>query len=230
MYLNNSALYGQNVASYAVKVILEGSVSDKMKINNIGPGIPYDKTLKFIVKDFDNQIMVLDSQNQISITPADPSIAKVKGFNIQPLVNGVASFENLIVHADAGSSGIILDVTSKSIDKRKINDIFGSQISDNTIELNLRFCKPGERILSNICYTCTAGTYSLEWNSTGCEQCMEDAVCAGGSMININPGYWRATQNSTKIIRCLNEDACAGGYADSLENPTNCAKGYEGNI
>ncbi|CAI2378198.1 unnamed protein product [Moneuplotes crassus] len=229
-YSSNSAQYGQNIASYAVKIIFNETSSNQMKIYNLGPGIAYDGTLRFAIKDYDNQIMVLDSLNQISIASNNSTVAEVKGFNIQPLVNGVASFDNFVVNSDPGQTGVTLTANSKAIDKSLISTVFGNQISNNTIEVGFRFCQPGEQILNNLCTTCAAGTYSLIWNSTQCHQCMDDVVCAGGKEINVNPGYWRASSNSTTIIECINKEACDGGYVESMENPTNCETGYEGNL
>lgn len=43
--------------------------------------------------------------------------------------------------------------------------------------------------------------------------------------LNIDEGYWRATNTSEKILACYNADACIGGVtgADSF-----CAPGYTG--
>mmetsp|Transcript_32044 Transcript_32044/g.31432 ORF Transcript_32044/g.31432 Transcript_32044/m.31432 type:complete len:142 (-) Transcript_32044:63-488(-) len=141
-----------------------------MKLEDLAPGIAYDGTLKFAVKDYDDQIMVLDSHNQISLIAANSTAAEVKGFNIQPLVNGIASFDNFIVHTSPGNQDVIVTASSKAIDQAKISTVFGNPISNNTIEVDTRFCKPGERIVDNICNTCSAGTYSFAWNSTECSQ------------------------------------------------------------
>ncbi|CAI2373860.1 unnamed protein product [Moneuplotes crassus] len=229
-YFKNSAQYGKNIASYAVKIVFEGTPSDVMKLEDLAPGITYDETLKFAVKDYDDQVMVLDSQNQISLTAANSTVAEMKGFNVQPLVNGIASFDNFIVHTNPGNQDVIITASSKAIDQAKISTVFGNPISNNTIEVDTRFCKPGERIVDNICNTCSAGTYSFAWNSTECSQCMDDAICSGGTEINVNPGYWRVSLNSTSVIECINKEACEGGYQNSKIQPTNCATGYQGNL
>lgn len=62
-----------------------------------------------------------------------------------------------------------------------------------------------------------------------CSEVMEHAVSPGGvvtlEMLEIEPGYWRATETSTDILACYNEDACLGGATGAAGN---CLEGYEG--
>ena len=62
-----------------------------------------------------------------------------------------------------------------------------------------------------------------------CSEVMEHAVSPGGvvtlEMLEIEPGYWRATETSTDILACYNEDACLGGVTGAAGN---CLEGYEG--
>lgn len=52
---------------------------------------------------------------------------------------------------------------------------------------------------------------------------------AGNSVVlqglEIDSGYWRATNTSTSILPCWNEDACAGGLTDAADY---CDSGYTG--
>ena len=108
--------------------------------------------------------------------------------------------------------------------------MFGDLISNNSIELDFRRWKPGEKLSNNKWEEWSPGTYSLEWDSQECTTCLNDAVCEGGTAINVNSGYWRKTHNSTSIIEWLNKDACKGGYLQSSESPTEWAQGYKGNL
>jgi len=119
--------------------------------------------------------------------------------------------------------------SSKAIDSSLIAEVLEEEFSNN-IELNFRFWKPGERIFGDTWDQCSPGTYSLEWNSTECLQCLDDTVWEGGSAININKGFWRRTTNSTSIIEWLNKDAWKGGYLKEYDNPTEWAAGYKGNL
>lgn len=197
---NNLAEYGPDIASYAVKITFEEDPESLLRINDVGSGIPYPEPLRFAIRDYDNQIMNLDNQDQIFMSATDNSTTQVRGFNSAALRNGVAEFDNLIVIAEPGSQNIQVSLSSNAIDQDKILEIFNTEISSNRITANLRFCQPGELLEGNTCRVCSPGTYSLEWNSPSCSDCMEDVVCEGGSAINVNPGYWRQNLNSTSII------------------------------
>lgn len=43
--------------------------------------------------------------------------------------------------------------------------------------------------------------------------------------LEIDEGYWRATDNSTRILPCWNTDACRGGLTGAA---TYCDSGYTG--
>jgi len=68
---------------------------------------------------------------------------------IAALKEGKAEFDNLIVSAKPGSEGIKIVASSKAIDTTMIRSIFGDIISNNTIELSFRYCKPGEQVLGD---------------------------------------------------------------------------------
>ena len=58
----------------------------------------------------------------------------------------------------------------------------------------------------------SAGTYSLTWNSTECNQWMDNAVWFGGSEIYVDDKHWRNTASSTEVLSWPNPDAWKGGY------------------
>jgi len=80
-YLNNTASYGPNIASYGVKITFSTSTSTDMKISNLGSGITYEQQMKLVVRDYDDQVMVLNNENQIIITSDNNTLAQVGGFN-----------------------------------------------------------------------------------------------------------------------------------------------------
>lgn len=43
--------------------------------------------------------------------------------------------------------------------------------------------------------------------------------------VDVDPGYWRASNRSTHALRCYNAGACLGGLTGY---PGYCSKGYEG--
>jgi predicted outer membrane repeat protein len=196
---NNSAPYGPNLASYAVKIKMLGN--DEMVISNIGSNIKLEETIHLALLDYDDQVMVLNSVNQIIITPVDRSIASVRGVNSVLLHNGVATFDNLVAITKYGSKNVKFQASSKGIDSTKIKKVYGAEISENIVTFNFRDCMPGESIANNYsCNKCSAGSYSLQWSSSECFSCIDDAVCAGRDVIEVNPEFWRMTTNSTKIV------------------------------
>ena len=158
--------------------------------------------IDFGLYDFDDQIIVIENINQIIITAIDAQASSVSGFNAQKLNQGIAEFDNIAFVAVPGSTNTLYQASSNAIDNSKIQQVFGQPISDNTININFRYCQPGETITSdNQCQECSAGTYSLDWNSTECTSCIDDAVCNGNVEIAADPEHWRRTMNSTKVVR-----------------------------
>ena len=177
LYQDNSALYGPNIASYPVKIKQVNSTQDEVFLDNVGSGITYPQTLNLGLYDYDDQIMVLDSSDQISISPADQQTSDISGVNVGLLNQGSTSFDSIAFISSPGSVNVQFKATSKAIDDDKMQNVFPNTISSNTIYANFRFCQPGEIITSdNQCQECSAGTYSLIWNSTECKSCVEDAV------------------------------------------------------
>ncbi len=62
-----------------------------------------------------------------------------------------------------------------------------------------------------------------------CKEEMLHTTSPGGNVtlatLNIDPGYWRATQSSENILPCYYEDACLGGVTGAAGY---CSEGYEG--
>ena len=143
-YSNNEAVYGPNIASYPVKIKLVNSTQDQINFDNVGSGITYPQTLYFGLYDYDDQILVIENINQIIISAIDTQASYVSGFNAQKLNQGIAEFDNIAFVAAPGSTNILYQASSKAIDDDKIQQVFRQPISDNTININFRFCRPGE--------------------------------------------------------------------------------------
>ena len=149
LYQNNSALYGPNIASYPVKIKLVNSTQDEVYLSNVGSGITYPQTLHLGLYDYDDQIMVLDSTDQISISPVDQQSSDVSGINVGLLNQGSTSFDSIAFISSPGSVNVQFKATSKVIDEDKIQNVFSDTISNNTIYANFRFCQPGEIMTSD---------------------------------------------------------------------------------
>ncbi|CAI2364488.1 unnamed protein product [Moneuplotes crassus] len=229
-YDNNTAKYGPNIASYAVKIIQRGTNTNKIYLNNIASGQDFPDTLSVDLVDIDDQIMNLESSNAVKILTEDPRI-KAKGSDSGRLVNGKAEIKNIVFVGEVGFINTKFLLTSKSINQRIINEVLNNLKGeyDNYIEVSFRHCKPGEiQTKDKQCSKCHVRTYTFDWNSTSCINCMENADCNGEDQISVDKGYWRKSTNSSSIIKCLNFDACLGEYHPNNEHPVKCKTGYRG--
>ena len=207
---------------------MKGSTNDTIVLTDVGSGIIYPKNLTVALLDYDDQEITTDNTSQIKLQGVTPT-AIIAGTDYAKVVKGVGIFDNLVFVFKPGSEHIQYQATSKAIDSSKIRAVFGSVISNNTIDVSFRFCQPGEiERDKTYCDKCAQGTYSLQWNSTFCEKCMDNVVCLGGKELEVNPGYWRHTLNSTRIIDCPREKSCLGGFYSNYSFPVECAEGYSG--
>ena len=118
VFSNNSAPYGPDLASYAVKIRIQGSDTDVIVLDNLGSGIATEEVLILELLDFDNQVMVLNNEDQISISSLNRSIASVAGVSSRQLSRGAAAFDNFITTAEPGSKNIALHTNSKVISSK----------------------------------------------------------------------------------------------------------------
>ena len=200
LFSNNSATYGPDLASYAVKIRIQGSDTETIVLDNIGSGIANEEPFTLELLDFDNQVMVMNNENQITISAMNRSQASVSGANSRQLDSGVATFDSFIAVGDPGSKGVKFQAGSKSINNAKVAQVHGTAF-DNLIDINFRMCKPGEYTSSSKeCVECSAGTYSLIWKADTCLSCIDDVVCLGKDQLYVDEGFWRMTANSTKIV------------------------------
>ena len=71
-------------------------------------------------------------------------------------------------------------------------------------------------------------TYSLNWNSTRWNVCIDHADWLGGEKISVDSGYWRKSTNSTYIIEWPRSKSWKGGFHPENEYPVECDTGYSG--
>lgn len=73
VFTSNTAQYGPDIASYAVKITFEQEPDAPLRIEEVGSGISIPEALRFAVRDYDNQIMNLDNQDQVTMSAVDNS-------------------------------------------------------------------------------------------------------------------------------------------------------------
>ena len=148
-YIGNSAAYGPNIASYAIKVIQQNSTSDSVILDNVGSGIQYDGSMVLQLVDHDNQVMILDSSSQISIQ-AKSSNQSVTGTTTKKIVKGIATFDELIFESYPGDTNIEFKITSSALKQNVLELQYGVNFSQAPITVNFRYCQPGEIIQGNL--------------------------------------------------------------------------------
>jgi hypothetical protein len=227
-YANNTALYGANIASYPIKIRNKSDNQNRIELNNVGSGVPLNESLVLQLLDYDNQTMILDNISQIKIIAIVPN-TNLGGTHSVKVRKGEATFSNIQFQGIPGDSNIDFQSNSKAIDQDKVNAAFGSKMDENKINVSFRYWQPGEAVTEiGTCEKWSPGTYSLEWNSTKWEDCVDNAVWLGGTEIRVNDEYWRLTKNSTKIIECPNKSAWLGGYSPEKDHPVDWDAAYSG--
>ena len=143
-FIKNQAIYGRDIASYPVKIVMKDRNTDDMSLYNVGSGIKYEENITLALLDYDNQEIVSNNQDLININPVNFSQSSILGTNYGQLREGVTTFDDLTFISHPGYENIKFIATSSAIDTDKIQTVFGSQISDNQIDVSFRWCKPGE--------------------------------------------------------------------------------------
>ena len=225
MFDKNIAPYGLNIASYSIKIVEANSLRELITYENVPSGIKIGSILKFTLMDYDNQT-VPDSSNSIKINSITQE-ASVSGFNSAKVSNGVAEFDNLIFISAPGVKNIMFKVTSNAINVAK--NLAQNLTTYTLIDISFRFWMPGEaQISSSLCQIWAPGSYSLLWNSTSCENWLDNVVWAGGAELDVNPEYWRISTNSTTVLDCPLPSAWLGGYYPQDVYPVKWETGYKG--
>ena len=166
-FINNSAAYGPDIASYPIIIKNTDSLSDEITIDNVGSGIEETVNLNLALYDHDGQITNLENSAQVVIKPVN-SNSSVLGTTSQIAFEGKVSFDTLTFISEPGSSGIAYSLGSDAIDFDVIRKQYGNDYTLKDITVNFRWCKPGEAQNGNTCFECSAGSYSFLWNSTQC--------------------------------------------------------------
>ena len=146
----NTASYGPNLASYPVRIgMVNSSKHDPIILNDVGSGITLENDLKLALIDNEDQVMVLDSTNQLIILSKNSSDSSVGGTNAVKLKNGIATFDSLSASAKPGSSSVEFSVSSKVLDLSKVLQALNRTETSKDLVMNFRFCQPGEQVIGD---------------------------------------------------------------------------------
>ena len=220
-YLNNSAVYGEKVASYAVSMRrTESSLIEAV------PGQAVQTPLEVALVDHYGNTVTTDNSSKASMTS---STASVSGTTEVTAQKGVFRFEGFKL-LDSPGQNVTISIYSNTIEVNQNNAKNDSTAFNSSLSFTvyLRKCQKGEYDTGNECKICGEDQYSLSPDKS-CEPCPSEARCLGNWTMFPKPGYWRAFNDTDKFYECPNPDACIG----SPENSNylgNCSEGYRGHM
>ncbi|CAG9312679.1 unnamed protein product [Blepharisma stoltei] len=243
-YLNNSAEYGDEIASFPAKLmrinidgILEGyknntGSADPISISNlteIAPGQNIKSPLLIALVDQSNSIIQTDNWSTAELIAIN-STTQISGKIKVTSVKGIFNFSEFSISEEPGSD-IQIMVTSIAIDTDKLKNSGEDFFSKNLVfNGNIRKCEIGEIKTGKNCEICPEGFYSLNPSLMACNACPETAICYGNWTMVPRPGYWRDNKYTEKFWECPYPSACLGSPNKTHISYTGeCSKGYKGN-
>jgi len=247
LFLNNSfsdntAAYGTDIASYAIKLMLVGldmqtkpylneSMSRPLAllIENVGSGYVFDGLIRLGLFDHQGQLLTMDSSSGAEISvPADSNLTLFGSVKAMAS-HGIFTFSQFTLTAKPGTSQDAL-ITTPAIRMQTLSAYDLSIAQDALIvRFTFRECLMGEYQQYDKCETCPGGTYSFSPEEP-CTACPEGAVCYGNYTMVPEKGYWRADVFTPTFFYCDNYDACIGSPGENLSLQGLCATGYTGNL
>lgn len=123
-FTSNSAPHGPDIASYPVKIVKAGTNDTQITLDALTSGIASNETIRLSVVDHDNQISSITTGGRITISKIDPSTS-VSGTSSASIVDGIATFNDLVLIAPPGSQNVTYRVSSTMIDSAKIQKQYG---------------------------------------------------------------------------------------------------------
>jgi len=230
-FSDNSAQYGQNVASYPMQIVLD-SVQGRsllpVLISDYPPGQATPVILTASIVDHYGQVYTIDNSSTAALGAINTFSSVLGTFKVSA-VQGTFLLDAFTVYGPPGTTqNITLSSSAITADLPGDPD---AHISSVIISVDLRKCVPGETETAYSCDTCSIGTYSFD-PSTPCQICLSNAKCWGNLTVTPNAGYWRSSQFSPVIRACPKAATCQGGEVEG--QPLNltgyCLEGYESNL
>ncbi|CAG9323996.1 unnamed protein product [Blepharisma stoltei] len=220
-FSNNSALYGDDLASFPLSLLV---LSYKRRLEVQVPSAPgqyLSSPLIVGITDHYNQTVLTENTSTCQLEVTDSSNYSLSGKTKVQASSGVYNFSEVIVSGEPGSK-VGFTLSSSIIS----SDSLG--LSSESLEFELRDCEVGEALLAKTCQVCDSGTYNLNAGDS-CKDCPTSAKCYGKNNIYPKAGYWRVSNLTDNFLACPNSHACLGGI-DSNNSVGTCKKGYQGNL
>lgn len=212
IFHNCRAIYGETTATEGFELKLNSSVV------HIHATSAYIDPLNVTLLDYYGHRVYTDSETTVYMTAVFVEgqclrAGYLTGGTSEIFVDGVAVFDSIQVNCQPDAYfNVSLAATSELFDIQRGFNFF------------LEDCVLGEIRDEELCVKCPQGSYSFDPTDTECVACPEDAVCPGGSVMELSSGFWRQTQYSHDVLECPNVDNCLGG----TEVADQCRQGHEG--
>lgn len=126
-FVNNSAPYGPDIASYPVKLVVAGSNSSAIVLDSVPSGQVLSQEIKLHLVDEDNQIISDGTPGSVIISSVD-SGTKALGRTSEGIVRGTATFKGLIFIGKPGTRNVKFTVSTSAINRAKIQKQFGKYL------------------------------------------------------------------------------------------------------
>jgi len=225
-FSGNSAKYGDDIASFPIKLAFTSHLLSNL--TGIPSGQPAAINISVALFDHYGQIVTTDNYSPADLFPVFNQNTTVAGVTRVLSNQGLFMFSSYEITYAPGADTQIKVVTT-GIDPAKTET--GVLVSQELVlDVSMRPCLIGESQLSNLCYPCPEGKYSLD-PSDSCQDCPTGAVCVGRAEMVPKSGYWRSKPTSDVFWECPNSDACLGSKMTGLVSLTGeCAEGYYGNM
>ena len=149
-FVNNTARYGNDIASYPIKIKLKDIDSDSIMLNDVVSGQMYSPTLVFLLVDHDEQQIFTDSFSTIKINSLSNNTS-LDGTLVVAVNQGEATFDELILIAKPGSTNVEFQISSAAVDEDIINLQYNGTINQKNIDASFRYCESGEIETNDVC-------------------------------------------------------------------------------
>ena len=211
-YYGNLALYGSDIASFAIKLALISPSS----IRNCPSGQSANTTLTLQLLDHYEQRVTSDSSSYAVLTSANKA-TYFAGTTRTLASMGLFTFSSFSIISPPGNTTFLYIYTTA------LPLSFAVEVP-----VSMRDCVMGEAESNGQCVPCAVGSYSLV-PGTSCKNCPPEAHCYGNYSIGPRKGYWRASNFSNVFFACPNSAACVG-VASAMDIEEKCEEGYERNM
>jgi hypothetical protein len=151
----------------------------------------------------------------------------VSGSTIIRASAGIAKFNELTITSTIGGSALMLFIISGTTPIGTLKRFYFRNCTIGEIPQDAGVgVSNGVSVQLTQCYFCPYGSYALKETSKTCRDCPLNAICHGGSDVDVKKGYWRVSNSSDLVLKCKGTSvaACVGGS----NGPYTCTHGNMG--